>query len=42
MDNPDYEHVVEMLKATLGTSLETCYVRVSCKAAGVANPKPKD
>ena len=34
--------MVESLKATPGVDLETCYVRILCKAADVAKPKPKD
>ena len=42
IDNPDYECVVEALKASPGVSLETRYSRVLCKAADVAKPKPRD
>ena len=41
-ENPDQEHVVEPLKAVPRVDLETCYVRVSCKAAHVEKPKLKD
>ena len=42
MENLDYDHIAEMLKASPGFSLETFCMRVLCKYADAENPKPKD